>query len=800
MSFTIESGKEAGLIQINVVPKPIVLCQIQAINPATKEVDSGSDSVYLTTTPTLGGETRVWNGNTYQARLMSNPIDQIQANSPEGYDIPGSISLQIADGDLSIWLSHANLYGWRGGTLTVTFLLWDAPSASYSTNAYVWTFILEKPNVDAKAVIAVSATARLSMTRLTVPDFARQNRCGNTFPSTAAQRFDGLHNPTSMYWGCGYSPDQTGGIGNTTTANLTNPDGSALTDAAGIFLVCDWTRSCGSRTGTATQGCMARLGNSAGNPVGAGITVIDGDITRDQAGHPTARFTGDTATAPVGWSGKQYVNPSAGKQYGFNVPNPATGTSYINQGYGTQWVDATVLAVYGDPNSTRAECVVCMAPNAPAYIWTVLCNGVELPLNGADALFTYRIVTLGGRQGAVCLDSSFYQGAGDPHGSQCVIEIIVPVELATSTSIPSVQVLLQLPQCLHAMPIASAAISGGNTALTVVDNPFDVGVGSNIYVAGNSGVPNGSYPVVSTSSSPPTIVISGVAANGTGGGGFYIPDTPGDGNMVDSAGAAAANPVWALLDLLAMWGPFTAADFDATTWYVAAQLAATPIGYTDINGIAATHARYRCSFVLTFSQRQSLAKAVLAIRNSAAILLGRSPLTGQIQCFLEGTLADQQPAPIPGSNYNTAVASLTALSVAANGYLAYLFDGAGSIEADPPFKLGGLSTNETPNTVAFPFQDSANAWVQDSCTTIDPGGYTASGSQEIQQSIAMLGIENFDQATRMSNLQLAKAMYMNMRFDAGGSELPTFRTTVKAAHLANRVGFIVGINYEQLGV
>jgi hypothetical protein len=813
MSFTIEAGKETGLIQINVVPKPMILCQISAVNPVTGYVINPStglmdgDQVYLTTTPALGGSTLVYAGNTYQARLMSNVIDQIQAQSPQGYDIPGSVSLTIADGDFVIWTNHANAFGWRGGTLTVTFVLWDAPTAAFSTNAYTWTFILDKPNITGDGIITVAAQARQSMTRINVPNVPRQNRCSHDFPSTAAQRLDGLTNPTSLYYACGYSPDliSIGGVGNATTANLTNPNGSPLTDSAGIYVVCDYTRSCGAGKGTLTQGCMARHGNYAGNP--AGGSSADGDITRDKGGRATARFDGDTYLAPVGWSGNKYTDPSAGKLYGFNTPNPATGTTYYNQGYGQQWVDATVLAPFGDPNSDRAECVVCIAPNGQASIITVLVNGVEVNRDNSDVLFTWHVLSLGARKGAVSLDND-YGGHGDPGGSLCKIEVVVPVELVQAGSIPNVQVLVQFPRCLHAYPVASAVISGGNTILTLasgVTNDFNDGVtaGQAFYLQGNSGVPNGGYVASAVTAGPPgTITIPGTWA-GTGGAVFYYPIAIADDGFLDSNGAMAENPVWALMDLLT-WGPFTVADFDVQTWYDAAQFCAVQIPYTDINGNSATHARYRCSLALTSGTRMSMAKAVLGIRNCAGIILGRNPVNALLQCFMEMTLADQQPAPIPGSNYNIAVASYEAtddpsVPPTGTGYLAYLFDGAGSIEKGT-FKLGGRSLNDTPNTVVVPFQDSANVWVQDSCTTIDPKGYTSAGNQEIAAAFVALGLENYDQVTRRSNLELAKAMYGNSRFDAGGTELPSFRATAQAAHLASRVGFICGINYEQLSL
>jgi hypothetical protein len=830
MSFTIESGKETGLIQANVIPKPLILCALAAINPATKLVDSGSDVTYLTTTPGLGGNTLTYAGNVYEARLQGNPIEQIQAQSPQGYDIPGSISLVIADGDFTIWTTHANAFGWRGGTLTVIFVLWDILSFSYSTNAYTWTFILDKPSVDFGAgVIKVTGQARQSMTRLTVPNFARQNRCGNTFPANAAQRLDGLVNPTSLFFGCGYSPDliSIGGVGNTTTANLTNPDGSALTDSAGNYVMCDYTRSCGSGRGTRTQGCMARLGNyaatttfgSGGKPCGP-----DGDIANDSGNRATGHFTGDTWVSPQGWSGKQYVNPSAGTQYGFNAPNPPTGTTYYNQGYGTQWVNATVLEPFSGSNDLLAECIVCMATNGPATVLKVLVNGVEVPENApATNDFTYVVRSGGGRSSTVS-QVPVLNGQGDPHGSTCWILVTVPAELAGSGSIPTVQVLVQFPQCLHAYPIASAVYSGGgNTILHLaagVGNNYNAGVnaGQAFFLAGNSGVPNGSYTAsaVTQTVSPTTgtITIPG-NFNGTGGSIFYYPIAASDdgfSDVVPSAGgiptiAVAANPVWALMDLLACWGPFTALDIDAASWYAAAQICAVQIGYTDINNNAATHARFRCSLALTTTQRQSLAKAVLAIRGCACIILARNPVNGLIQCFIEQTLADQQSAPISGSNYSTAVASMPATSttlvpsLTTPGYLAYLFDG-GSATVQPSiekgtFKLGGRTLNDTPNTITFPFQDEANQFVQDTITTIDPDGYVTSGNQEIPASFAPMGIDNFDQGTRVSNIELAKALYGNSRFDAGGTELPSFKTTVKAAHLASRVGFICGIIYAQ---
>lgn len=788
MSFTIETGKETGLVQGNVIPRPLILCQIQAVD---------GDMCYLSTTPDLGANTKSYGGNTYLARLKSNVIDQIQAQSAQGYDIPGSVRLEIADGDFFVWLNHANAHQWRGGTLTVLFVLWDVPSNTYSTNSYTWTFILDKPNIDDSGNLTVAAQSRQSMTRLSVPNFARQNRCGNQFPATAAQRLDGLTNPTSPYYGCGYSADlvSIGGVGNTTTPNLTNSDGSPLTDASGLYVMCDFSRSCGPNKGTRTQGCMARLGNYAGT------LAADGDITKDQSGRSTARFTGDTWVASVGWSGKQYTNPSAGTQYGFNTPNPATGAQHYPIGYGTQWVDAIVCAPAGTPNDDRAEADVCMAPIGPAVVKKVLVGGIEVTENNSDTSFTYYTRSSGGRTGVVNGDK-IYDSQGDPHGSRCYIEVVVPQQLSQPGSIPSVQALVQFPQCLHAKPIASASASGGPITITLPSGIDADDIPSTVYVKGNALIPDGAYQVSGLTIGPPgTITLAGTSAagTGTGGGVFYFPAQPDSAMIEASTSAVSANPVWALMDLLAMWGPFTVADFDVATWYSAAQVCAAQISYTDINGNTQTHARYRCSFVLTDATRRTLAKAVLGIRNSAGLLLARNPANGLLQCFVEQTLADQQPAPISGSNYNTPVASLTAANTSANGYLAYLFDGNGSIEKGT-LKISGRTLNDTPNTVSFPFQDAANAWVQDTITVVDPDGYIGSGNQEIQDQFDVLGVDNFDDGQRRSNVELAKAMYGNSRFDAGGTDLYSLRTSVKAAHLAGMLGAICGIRYDQLGL
>jgi hypothetical protein len=662
MPFTILTGKELAIC-----PKPMVLCRIVAVDGGT---------IYLCTTPAQGGATLVYGGNTYQARIQEQVVDAIQAMSPQGYDIPGTVNLKIADGTLSIWANHANLHGWRGGTLTMTFVLWDIPTNAYSTDAFVWDFILGKPNISAAGVISVEATARISMARLKIPNVPRSRRCPWDFPATSAQRSDALNDPSSAYYPCGYSPDQAGGVGNYQTG--TTP-----------FTTCDLTRA----------SCVAR-----------------GMFSTDSSARATGHFGGDTWQAPAQYNGRQYT--SGQKIYGFNVSTFGPG-QYYPIVFGTQWVDGLVLEPAAEPNSLRAEVVLSVAYHGAANVLKLLVNGVEVPYNNRDVLFTWRYVNSGGRNGHINTDAIF-DATGDPHGSQCCIEFVVPLQLAAGGSVPHVQALLQGP------PIAVYSDATTRT--------------------------------------------------------FAYTD----------------NPVWHLVELLTQ-GPWLYSQLDMQTFVGAAAICDVAITYTDLNGnTGASHARYRSGFSLTGANRQTLAQAVAGVRANAGIILARNPTNGLLQCFIEQTLGDAQPAPVAGSNYNTAVASLSAAGAAKNGFVAYLFDGAGSIEKGT-FLVGGRSISDTPNRVFAQFQDEDNKYQQDSVSTIDPQGYVSSGNQEIDIPLQVLGAVNFDQLTRRSNVELAKALRGNVRDDAGGTEIIEFTASVNAVHLASKVGAICGITYQQLG-
>ncbi len=79
----------------------------------------------------------------------------------------------------------------------------------------------------------VSFTNRLNLQRNILPDVRIERQCPWMFPSTSAQRLEALNGGArgsySPLHRCGYSPDQTGGVGNL--------------NSGAVFTTCDLTRA-----------------------------------------------------------------------------------------------------------------------------------------------------------------------------------------------------------------------------------------------------------------------------------------------------------------------------------------------------------------------------------------------------------------------------------------------------------------------------------------------------------------------------------------------------------------------------
>jgi hypothetical protein len=95
---------------------------------------------------------------------------------------------------------------------------------------------------------------------------------------------------------------------------------------------------------------------------------------------------------------------------------------------------------------------------------------------------------------------------------------------------------------------------------------------------------------------------------------------------------------------------------------------------------------------------------------------------------------------------------------------------------------------DTPNRFAVEFQDSLNEYQQDSFSLSDPADVARSG-QEVSQTLAALGIGNFDQAARILKLNLDKSVR--------GNTYVEFETSVRS--LGIRPGDLITVTYLKEG-
>lgn len=265
------------------------------------------------------------------------------------------------------------------------------------------------------------------------------------------------------------------------------------------------------------------------------------------------------------------------------------------------------------------------------------------------------------------------------------------------------------------------------------------------------------------------------------------------------------NPAWVLLDLLT-WGNWQYAQIDMASFITAAAFCDVSIPYVDLNGVTSSHPRYSCEFALM--QRRSAGELIQQTLNCFNAQLVPNSTTGLLQLFIRQTLGDQQPTSAPsGSNYATAISSVHATGGAVNGYAAYLIDES-VIASDgsgmPKVRYYSRANSDTPNRVAFGFQDADNSYNDDSISIVDAtdaarsGGYQ--GSQEVVSNLPVLGVSNFDQGIRIANCFLAENLRGNEAGDTRGSRYidVEIQSGVRVSHL--RVGHIVVVSYQALSL
>ncbi len=257
-----------------------------------------------------------------------------------------------------------------------------------------------------------------------------------------------------------------------------------------------------------------------------------------------------------------------------------------------------------------------------------------------------------------------------------------------------------------------------------------------------------------------------------------------DGTGTSLGESFSNNPAWVLLDVLRRSGWLTS-EIDLISFATAAAYCGAAIETTDLNGNPVSPPRFECNLVLT--DRKSAAEVALGIRNGSTLMLTYGS-GGLLTLRVENTLALQQASQPDGSN------STETLN---GGWPAYEFsDGsadfsglARNTNGAPSIRLWSQSTAATANRLTVEFQDEFNEYQQDSLSLVDVDDALLTDRQVTAASTA-LGLPNFDQATRVLQLQLNKAI--------DGYTLIDFETTMKGIGLSP--GDLITVTYLKEGL
>ena len=701
--------------------------------------------------PNEGGYT--YNGNDYLARIVSENFSVTQARSADGIDRIPAITLKLADPDYFLWLSYEMQKGFCGAIMTASLILMDISS---TTGAYLYTSdaplqfvgICDPPNRENDgSTMTLSAQSSHNMGKVYQPYVQVQQRCPWVFPVGPAQRLQGGTDPSSNYWFCGYDPDQAGTDpeiggscirGNTTTANLTI-DGTAVTDAAGIYIACDYTKS-------GTYGCVAH-----------------GMYTADSAGRQTGRFGGEQwAPTTLESRSKSYTT---GKQVTvFSATNQSIYTDRFPMLYGIQWViPPVVINELGDANSTRGEATICMGNIGTYGILQVVLNSIIVPRNNAgnplgpsatptDPLQRWNFTgggtfgyAYGSRNGNPTDDAGFNDSngvpQGDPHGSHATIEWVVYSELLQSTSLPSMMVLANGP------------------AIWVWQNP--------------------TTKVLQVSDSPAWAVMD-----------LLIHSNWSFAELDIQSFITAAQVCFVNVNYVNLTGANAVHQRFLCQMVVHQRRTAQEVIQMVLRCFNAQLVPNSSTGLLQLIVRQTLA-------DQQASPIAGSNFNTPIQS-IPGNASQASVDTYEGGGSTGSSGYVAWMFDESSIYRPSTAAG----DAPPRLRVYSIPNLQRPNEVTFPFQDMDNSYVQDSLTLDDEeainraGGYN--GAVLNTQTYQVLGISNFDQAIRIANVYLAEQNHGNPEGDARGTYYFELESTVRIEHL--RVGQIVLVQNQSLGM
>lgn len=361
-----------------------------------------------------GGRVERWSthralvdGQTYEARVLRHNLFEIQTASDQGVDAIPKVSLALANAD-SHFSEVERSVGFKGAKITAQFLFYDLRAKAPASDCRVlFQGIANPPDEITESVFRLSATNRMSMQRVLLPEVRIQRRCPWEFPSTGAQREEavdgGAKGKYSRFYRCGYSADVEGGVGNL---------------IGGVpYSSCGYTR----------VECEAR-----------------GMFREDSAGRPTRRF-GGIEYVPSSILVRSYGEK--GTHYSAVSDNAARYNDFVPLIYGTAWTSPLVVFARNDGNLTHME--VLLGMGEIEGVLKVLVNDIEIPLGRSGANMTgtgwYNIASVGHRNGEFNLDFTDPQGRpqGDPYGSMAYLSVVVPNRINDGRALPTVKTLIQ---------------------------------------------------------------------------------------------------------------------------------------------------------------------------------------------------------------------------------------------------------------------------------------------------------------------------------------------------------------------
>lgn len=351
------------------------------------------------------GQTERWsthrvtvNGNVYENRVLQHNVFELQTATDQGVDGIPKITVVLANAD-SHFSELERGGGVKGARIEVGFLFYDLRNDVPLTDTSVlFQGICNPPDEIREATFRMTATNRMNLQRLLLPQVRIQRRCPWDFPATTDQRTEakdgGTNGKYSRYYRCGYSADITGGFG---TVGQTGPYSS-----------CGYTR-----TDCSGRGMSLHFGGIEYVPPATSVRTYG-----DKNWHISAISV-----------------------------NSARYNDFVPLVYGTAWYTAPVVFGRNDGNLTRME--VLLGIGEMQGVLKVLVSDVEIPAGVAGMNMTgtgwYNTPTLGTRDGKCNPDFTDASGqpAGDPYGSMAYLSVVVPNRLNDGTSLPIVKVLVQ---------------------------------------------------------------------------------------------------------------------------------------------------------------------------------------------------------------------------------------------------------------------------------------------------------------------------------------------------------------------